>query len=157
MRRLLAAAATAAVIAAVAACGNGDDSLGQADSPTDDNTPEVCAEAEMVQLQMEQQMQQELAALQAEESDGETFEQETVEIVQEAFLGWSEGLRGPADRADDQELGQTLNDLADGLEEVAPQLTIEALQTGELPGAADLDEFGFALNELCATPPTPGQ
>jgi hypothetical protein len=150
MRRLLAAAFAATVVAGAAACGNDDP------EPAADNTEEVCAQAEMVQLEQAQQLDQNLTALQERDLEPEEFEQEAVTVAEEALVGWSDGLAEQADVATDPQLSQALTDLSDGLAEAAPQLTFENLETGQIPGAEDLDAIGQTLTEICGPPTPPG-
>lgn len=157
MRRLLGAGCAAAVIAVAAACGNGNgNGNGYGDGDQGDqaagSTPEVCAQAQMVELETQQQLQEELFALEAEEMEQGAFEEEAVELTRNAFLGWSQGLRAPAEQADDQQLANALTDLADGLEDAAPQLNVESLQTGQLPEEERLNEAATELTRLCPTP-----
>ena len=156
MRRLLAACSLTALIAFGAACG-GDDDPDPAAQPTD-NTAQVCADAEAVQAEQVAQFDQEITALQEQDLDEAEFEEAALVSMEEAVIGWSDGLQEQAERADDPELTEALTGLADGLAEAAPQLTVESVRTGQIPGADELDTYGEALTQLCgaaAPSPTP--
>lgn len=151
MRRLLAAGCLTAAVALVAACGDGGDSPpADAGSPTD-NTAQVCADAENVQVVQVQRFQQEIAELQQQDLSQEEYEQGALQHMEQALLGWSDGLQEQAERADDPQLTEALSGLADGLAEAAPQLTVESVRTGEIPGAERLDSYGETLTELCGS------
>jgi hypothetical protein len=160
MRRLLVAASAAILVAGAAACGNNDEGNGAAasDPDADGNTAQVCADAELVQFEQAQQLDQELAALQAEGLDQEEFEEQAVDIAEQALRNWADGLAAQAEVAEDPELAGALTGLSDGLIAAAPQLTFESLETGQIPGAEDLDTYSQALTELCApaVPEGPG-
>lgn len=160
MRRLLAAASIAAAVAVATGCGNdgsdGSDAPPQG-APATDNTAQVCAEAESVQAQQIQRFDQEITALQEQDLDQQEFEEAALESMERAVVGWSDGLQEQAQRAEDPELAEALDGLADGLAEAAPQLTVESVRTGEIPGGEELDSFGQTLTRLCtpAAPTTP--
>ncbi len=152
MRRRLVAAAFAGVLAAgVAACGNGNGNgdEGAPDQAAGDNTAEVCMQAEAVQIQHLQQLDQDLAALEQQDMPEEELEQAAVEANQQALLGWSDGVAEQAEQAEDPQLSEALNDLSDGLADVVPQLTVESLRTGELPGVEEVAERNQTVFEIC--------
>jgi hypothetical protein len=155
IRRIFAAGFAAAVVAGVAACGDG----GDGDSV--ENTAQVCDQAAQVQMEQTEQLNAELMALQEDPEVGEEdFQVEAVALTQQALQGWSDGLREQAGVADNPELAGTLTDLADGLDTSASELTFENLETGQIPGAEELDEIGWTLTEICegaAPEQTPAQ
>ena len=109
-------------------------------------------DAEMAQFEANQQFEDDLVALEEQDLDDEVFEVEAVDLAQEFFLGWSDGLRASAEQADDPELSQAFQRFADGLADAAPQLNYESLETGEIPGMEDFQEIGATLSELCQVP-----
>lgn len=155
MRRLLATGFVALLVAFGAACGdNGDDGDNagqdpQAQEQPEGNTAEVCAGAETVQAEQMQQLNEEVVALEEQGLPEEELEEATLERAKEAIVGWSDGLHEQAALAEDPELSEALSGLADGLAEIAPDLTVEAMESGELPGMADLDQFGETLTSIC--------
>lgn len=158
MRRLLATGAIAAVVAFGAACGDDSDNSDpeQAQEPTG-NTAEVCADAETVQSEQVQGLNEDLTALQEQDLPEEEFEQAALVRMEEALVDWSDALHEQADRAEDPELTEALGGLADGLADAAPQLTVESVRTGEIPGSEELNAYGQTLTEICApeAPATP--
>lgn len=166
MRRLLAAGFTAAALAAVAACGGdgnddpgGDNTANGANGGNGGNTSEVCTEVQSAQTDMQGELQEGMTALEEEELEEDAYAERAIEVYRDAFVTWSEGLRGPAEDAEDQELSAALTGMADALEAAAPELTMEALQGGQIPGAEELDEHGSTVSELCgaaqpSAPPT---
>jgi hypothetical protein len=159
-RRLLAAAFAGALAAGVAACGNGNgnDDEGPPEQAAGDNTAEVCMEAEAVQIQHLQQLDQDLAALEMQELPEEELEEAAVEANQQALIGWSDGVAEQAEQAEDPQLSGALTDLSEALADVVPEITLEALQTGELPGVEEVAERNQAVYEICepAMPEQPG-
>jgi hypothetical protein len=157
-RRVLAAAFAGALAAGVAACGNGNDDEGPPEQATGDNTAEVCMQAEAVQIQHLQQLDQDLAALEMQELPQEELEEAAVEANQQALIGWSDAVAQQADQAEDPQLSEALADLSEALSDVAPEITVEALQTGELPGVEEVAERNQAVFEICepAMPEQPG-
>ncbi|QSB15412.1 hypothetical protein JQS43_03355 [Natronosporangium hydrolyticum] len=158
MRRLLAAGGVAALVAFGAACGSDDDDPGSAqEPPASDNTAEVCANAEAAQAEQIGTFQSEMTALSEEDLDEEEFEEQALAHMEVAVSGWSEGLGEQAELADDPELAGALTELSDGLSEAADELTVESVRTGEIPGAADLDQVGERLTEICYPEGVPTQ
>jgi len=149
MRRLIAAGSLAALIGLAAACGDDGESSSPDGSPAADNTAQVCADAVNVQVEQVERFQQEISELQAQNLPQEEFEQGALQSMERALLGWSEGLRQQADRAQNPELSQALRGLAQGLAEAAPKLTVESVRTGEIPDAERLDAYGETLTQLC--------
>lgn len=149
-RRTLVTGFAAAALAFAAGCGDNGDGDGTAQ-----NTAQVCDRAAQVQFEQTEQLNAELAALQQDpELSEEQFQVEAVSLTQDALSGWSDGLREQAGVAEDPELSGALADLADGLSGAASELTFENLETGEIPRAAELDEIGWTVTEICeaATP-----
>lgn len=160
MRRLLAAGSLAAVVAFGAACssnGNDNDDTAageQATQPAAGNTAQVCQSAQEAQAQEVEQFNEDMAAMQ-EELPEEELEEAAVARMEEALVGWSDGLREQAELADDPELAEALTGLADGLADAAPQVTPESVQNGEIPGAEELEGHSQTVADICAPAATP--
>jgi hypothetical protein len=148
MRRALVSGVAAVVVAAAAACGGDDEPV--------DNTAQVCDAAERVQWEQSEQLNEDLTALQERDLEPEEFQDEVVEVAQQALVGWSDGLREQAGQANDPQLAGALTDLADGLTDAASQLTFAHMETGTVPGAEELDQIGQTLTEICDEAPAPG-
>lgn len=157
MRRPLAAVCLATALAVTAGCGGDDSGQPEVDAapPPADNTAQVCAEAESVQAHQIQRFDQEINELQEQDLSPPEFEQAALQSMERAVTGWSDGLATQADRAEDQELATALQGLADGLAQAAPQLTVESVRTGEIPGAEELDSYGETLTRICRPEATP--
>lgn len=148
-------------MAGVAACGNDNDEDAPPEQAEGDNFAQVCMEAEAVQVQHLQALDQELAALEQQQLPEEELEQAAVEANQQALIGWSDGLADQADQAEDPQLSEALTDLSDQLADVAPQLTVEALRSGDLPGIDEVIALNQTVYEICEpvmpeAPGTPG-
>lgn len=163
MRRLLAAGSLAAVVAFGAACGDDNDGGDTTGEPTGEpagNTEQICTDAAAVQTDELQALNEDLSALQQEDLPEDEFEQQALTRMETGLVDMSDGLQEQADRADDGEVADALTGLADRLSQAATELTPETLQTGEIPGAEDLQGYNQTLNELCqpsapASPQTP--
>jgi uncharacterized membrane protein YebE (DUF533 family) len=165
MRRLIVAAALAAFIATVSACGGDSDSDGTAaatpadtatTTPTDTaaNTKEVCAATEKVVKDSTEKFTAEITkSLTAAASGDKSVEDAAVAEVKELFTVWSDGVEAEAENALDPELKSALTTMSDELGKVATEINSFA----DLENAdklLDTPEFKAAdekLGELCGT------
>lgn len=157
MRRLFAAGCATAVLV-LGACSDSDEP--DPTPPTIDitttNTEDVCTGAATVQSQQMQRLSQDIAALETKGLPEEEYRQAAAETMGQALVSWSEGLREQAGKAEDLRLSEALTQLADGLVELAPQVTEETVRTGEIPGIEELQERTSAVTEICQSPaPSP--
>ena len=157
MRRPLAAAALAVLVATVSACGGDSDSGSTAAAPPADtaaNTAQVCADAEKVVEDSTKKFAAEITKTLTAAATGDKSVTDTaVAEVKELFTVWADGIRGQAGKALDPELKTALTTMSEQLDKVASNVkSVDDLQNADK--LLDSPEFKAAdqkLTELCGS------
>lgn len=151
MKRKWVAAALAAGLFAVGACGDDDGDGGDGgDEPTGKSTEEVCTDVEAAIGEMETAVQAAVAdATAAAESGDELAALAAWEDLQGAIETLAGDLRTSAGEAEEQETADTLNTAADDIDTFVENFDIQAIESGEFPDTTALDESTAAVNEMC--------
>lgn len=155
MKRKWAAAVLAAGLFAVGACGDdngggGDGGNGGEDEPTGKSNEEVCTDLEAAAGEMETSLDTALSEATAAMQDGDQAAALTaLQDLQTAIGDFSEALATGADEAEDPETAETLGTAADEIDTALESLDIEAIQGGEVPDTAPLEQAIADVEQLC--------
>jgi hypothetical protein len=161
MRRLLAAAALAALFT-TAACGSdsGDKPTaggstaagGATTAAASGNTEQICADAQKVVADSTTKFTQELTKVMTDAASGNaSAEDAAVTTMKTMFTEWAEGMREQAGKASDEQLKTALNDTADEISKVATSIKSmnDLEQADKLLDSPALEAASKKMESLC--------
>lgn len=158
MKRKWVAAALAAGLFAMGACGDDNDGGGDGgdggnnggDGPTGKTNEEVCADLETAAGEMDTSLQAAMSDVTAAMESGDQAAALTaLQDLQGAVSDFSEALSTGADEAADPETAETLSSAADEIDTALETLDIEAIQAGDIPDPAPLEQAIADVEQLC--------